>query len=192
MAALQRTPSPLLISALKRQMMSSPDSGAAVREFGLVAIGAKPAALRRFARGHDGEPVCGYGLQQWNPGPLLEDLRDDGLAVIVEPVEPCGTFMVVVATDPRAAADIAKLAHKPSESREDDLRLGDLLGIPRSAALAYVGDTARADDDAVACELTEAERPFAAFVIARDEPGFSEGIELARRRASAFRAAFGD
>jgi hypothetical protein len=58
-------------------------AAAVVRQFGLVAIGAKPASLRTFARDADGRLCYGLNESRWYPDEILDVLRAAGLAVLL-------------------------------------------------------------------------------------------------------------
>jgi len=191
---------PCLRAAIRHAFGESVQAPGVVRDFGLVACGAKPAAVHAFRLFDDGVMRYGGLRSWWNPEPLLEALRRAGLAVVEFPnLDGPGQITVVVApTVARAhrvaAAKPVSVDARPESLRRADqlnLRMGVLLGYPRSGSLALVGQRPEGNQADLLPHLSAVETWFANWMAAGDEAGLREAIDVSRRHAAAFEAAFG-
>lgn len=186
-------------SAILIAFAESRQSHGTLRLFGLVALGEKPASLRTFERTASGGLRFGFGSDWWDPGDFLAALGAAGLDVHRFPSydSPVMDTVVVSPGAARSRRIERLLSTQDPDSllqpdRRLDLRLGALLGHPRSAREAYVGIRDRAARAGVRGALDARDDWFVDGVIDAAEPGFSEGTTRFARMGSAFRAAFGD
>lgn len=73
-----------------------------------------------------------------------------------------------------------------------DIRLGALLGYPRSGTMAWLNRAPRAARSAVCAQLTDKEQRFIQCTTAASREGFAEGVAQIRGHARAFAEVYGD
>ena len=186
-------PSPALRDAVREASIASPLGRSVARTFGLVAIGERPAGVEQFTIA-DGRLTRSALGEAWDPARLLDALRAEGLVVLTLPVRIVDV-LVAVAPDERRARRVGQLLAKHWEGRassSDEMRLGALLGYPRSGCEAYVGRRPRASGRDVMARLSLEDRRFAVGVVANDERSIADAVATFTRFGRSFREAFGD
>jgi len=193
------TPSDLAIREAVRLAFQSPQAREIARQFGLVAIGEKPASLRSFMHKENGGLRIGSGQSWWIADEFLAAVRGSDLAVVTFPSYDTNRMDTVVVAPTLARAervrrclrDIMDPRTGPGRMVTIEMRLGTLLGYPRSGSLAYVGRLPRATQAEVRGPLTDDETWFTDGVSAGTPDGLAEGIAAAKRMAAAFHGWFG-
>lgn len=193
------TASDLVIRDAVRRAFKSPQAREIARQFGLVAIGAKPASLRTFVHGENGSLKVGFGRNWWIADDFLAVLRRSDLAVITFPSYDSGTMDTVVVAPTVARAELVRRCLRdimdpnttPARKETIEIRIGALLGYPRSGTMALLGRGPRATRAEVRSHLTDVETWFTDGTSARSSDGLAEGVAAARRMARAFHEWYG-
>jgi hypothetical protein len=198
-SASSPTISDLAIREAVRLAFQSPQAREIARQFGLVAIGAKPASLRTFVHGENGSLKVGFGKSWWVADDFLAALRGSDLSVITFPSFDSRTMDTVVVAPTLARAklvrrclrDVMDSSKSPARKETIEIRLGALLGYPRSGTMAYLGRNPRATRAEVRSHLTDVETWFTDGTSAASPEGLAEGVAAATRMAHAFHAWYG-
>jgi hypothetical protein len=193
------TASDLAIRDAVRTAFQSPQAREIARQFGLVAIGEKPASLRSFMHGDNGSLKIGFGKTWWVADGFLTALRGSDLAVLTFLSYDTDRMDTVVVAPTLARAervkrclrDIMDPRTSPGRLKTTEMRLGALLGYPTSGSLAYIGRLPRAPRSDVRDHLTDAETWFTDGISAATPEGLLEGVEAAQRMAREFHAWYG-
>lgn len=168
----------------------------------MVAIGAKPAASRTFRIMPD-RLVTGYGTDWWDPAALVAALRTDGMAVYEFDSFVSGKGFVpsrhlVVAPSITRARHIERCFREINDATRSaatqdrfHVRLGALLGFPRSGTDALLGRRIPAIRAQLEARLDPEEIRFAGLTFAGDPNGLEDAVRYTRSAAAAFIAAFG-
>jgi hypothetical protein len=91
----------------------------------------------------------------------------------------------------RCLRDIMDPNTTPARKETIEIRIGALLGYPRSGTMALLGRGPRATRSEVRSHLTDVETWFTDGTSARSSDGLAEGVAAARRMARAFHEWYG-
>jgi hypothetical protein len=194
------TPHPSIYQAVRKTYLANPAARSVVRQFGLVALGVKPASLNVFYLDASRKPYFGSSNSLWYPEPFLNIMARHGLK-ISSGLTARNNYLIAAALDLDTAQqvrEVYELTEMASSHRSTDIQideshiyeLGALFGYPRSGTESLLGYRGQAHRELVLAKLAPEDRPFMECSIAGDPEGLAEGLEYFRALGRVFRETY--